>query len=57
MDLREMFLAKLEREEATTRKAIERVPEGRNHWKPNDTSMELGYLAAIEFEKEPRRTL
>jgi len=47
MDLKEMFLAKLEREEAITRKAIERVPEGRNDWKPHEKSMELGYLAAL----------
>jgi uncharacterized damage-inducible protein DinB len=45
--LREMFLAKLEREEAITRKAIERVPEGRNGWKPHEKSMELGYLAVL----------
>jgi len=47
MDLKEMFLAKLEREEAITRQAIERVPEGRNDWKPHEKSMELGYLAAL----------
>jgi uncharacterized damage-inducible protein DinB len=47
MELRESFLAQLEREAATTRKAIERVPEGRNDFKAHARSMELGYLAAL----------
>ncbi len=47
MELREMFLAKLDREAVVTRKAIERVPEGRNDFKPHEKSMELGYLAAL----------
>jgi uncharacterized damage-inducible protein DinB len=47
MELKEMFLAKLEREAEITRSAIERVPEGRNDWKPHEKSMELGYLAAL----------
>ena len=47
MDLKEMFLAKLEREAVVTRKAIERVPEGRNDWKPHEKSMEFGYLAVL----------
>lgn len=47
MELREMFLAKLDREAIVTRKAIERVPEGRNDFKPHEKSMELGYLAAL----------
>lgn len=47
MELKEFFLEKLEREAAVTRKAIERVPEGRNDWKPHEKSMELGYLAAL----------
>ncbi len=42
-----MFLAKLDREAVVTRKAIERVPEGRNDFKPHEKSMELGYLAAL----------
>ncbi len=47
MDLKEFFLAQLELEAASTRKAVERVPEGRNDWKPHDKSMALGYLASL----------
>jgi hypothetical protein len=41
MEPKEMFLARLEREEAITRKAIERVPEGSNDWMTNEESIEL----------------
>lgn len=44
--LKELFLAQLEREAASTRKAVARVPEGHNDFKPHDRSMEFGYLAA-----------
>jgi len=47
MKLTEFFLAQLEREAATTRLALERVPEGHNDWKPHAKSMELGYLASL----------
>jgi uncharacterized damage-inducible protein DinB len=47
MLLKEYFLDQLDREAASTRKAIERVPEGRNDFKPHERSMELGYLAAL----------
>jgi uncharacterized damage-inducible protein DinB len=47
MGLKEFFLWQLEHEAATSRKVIERVPEGRNSWKPHERSMELGYLAAL----------
>lgn len=47
MELRLFFLEQLEREAAASRKALERVPEGRNNWKPHERSMELGYLAAL----------
>jgi uncharacterized damage-inducible protein DinB len=47
MRLTELFLGQLEREAASTRRALERVPEGRNDWKPHERSMPLGYLAAL----------
>lgn len=47
MKLSEFFLEQLEAETKSTRKALERVPEGRNDWKPHDKSMPLGYLAAL----------
>ena len=47
MKLTDLFLAQLEREAVGTRRALERVPEGRNDWKPHEKSMPLGYLAAL----------
>ena len=47
MGLKEFFLWQLEHEAASSRRVIERVPEGCNHWKPHARSMELGYLAAL----------
>lgn len=47
MKLTDLFLAQLEREAEGTRHALERVPEGRNDWRPHEKSMPLGYLAAL----------
>ena len=47
MLLKEYFLAQLDREAVSTRKTIERVPDGQNSFKPHERSMELGYLAAL----------
>ena len=47
LKLNELFLAELEREAVGTRKALERVPEGQQDWKPHEKSMPLGYLAAL----------
>lgn len=47
MKLSEFMLAQLEREVATSRLALQRVPEGHNDWKPHQKSMPLGYLASL----------
>jgi uncharacterized damage-inducible protein DinB len=47
MELKQLYLGQLNREAEASRKAIERVPEGRNGWKPHERSMPLGLLAAL----------
>ena len=47
MKLNELLLAQLEREVSSTRKTLERVPEGKDDWKPHPKSMPLGYLASL----------
>lgn len=47
MKMTEFFLEQLEREVASTRLAVQRLPEGHNDWKPHDKSMALGYLASL----------
>jgi uncharacterized damage-inducible protein DinB len=47
VNLTDLFLGELEREGASTRKVLARVPEGKNSWKPHERSMNLGYLAAL----------
>jgi uncharacterized damage-inducible protein DinB len=47
MKITEMLLAQLERETAATRKTLERVPDGKNDWKPHPKSMPMGYLSAL----------
>jgi hypothetical protein len=47
MKVSEMLLAQLEREVPTTRKVVERVPEGKADWKPHPKSMPLGYLSSL----------
>jgi len=47
MKINELLLAELDREAVGIRKTLERVPEGKNDWKPHEKSMELGHLASI----------
>lgn len=43
----ELFLAQLEREAPISRRALEKVPEGKPDWKPHEKSMPLGYLSNL----------
>ena len=47
MKITELLLAELDREAVGIRKTLERVPEGKNDWKPHAKSMPLGDLATI----------
>jgi hypothetical protein len=47
MQLKQFFLDELGREAPRTRRAVERVPLGRNDWKPHAKSMPLGQLAVL----------
>ncbi len=47
MKMTDFFVAQLERESASCRLALQRVPEGHNDWKPHEKSMPLGYLASL----------
>lgn len=47
MNLPQLLLAQLEREIESTRKSIERVPDGIDDWKPHPKSMPLGYLSTL----------
>jgi uncharacterized damage-inducible protein DinB len=47
MKLTEFFAAQIERDQVGSRRALERVPEGRADWKPHDKSMPLGYLSNL----------
>ena len=47
MKTTDLFSAQLEREAAVSRRALERVPEGRPDWKPHAKSMPLGYLSTL----------
>ncbi len=47
MKLTQLFLEELDREAPRTRGALERVPVGRNDWKPHAKSMPLGRLAGL----------
>ena len=47
LKLTDLFVAEMEREAKGTRRALERVPEGRATWKPHAKSMELARLATL----------
>lgn len=47
MKVTELLSAELDREGVRIRKTLERVPEGKNDWKPHEKSMPLGYLATV----------
>src|SRR5215472_6441417 len=47
MKMTEMFKAQLEDEAGRTRRALERMPEGHDDWKPHEKSMPLGRLAML----------
>lgn len=47
MKITELLLEELDREAEGIRKSLERVPEGRNDWKPHQKSMPLGSLATM----------
>lgn len=45
--LTDRLLAEFESEAAITRRVLERVPEGKNDWKPHEKSMSMGRLASL----------
>ena len=45
MSISQMLLPEFDQEMANTRKMLERVPEGKNDYKPHEKSMPLGNLA------------
>ncbi len=47
MKITELLRAQLEAEADRTRRALERMPEGRDDWKPHEKSMTLGRLAML----------
>jgi len=47
MKITDLLLSELDREAVGIRKTLERVPEGKNDWKPHPKSMPLGSLATI----------
>lgn len=47
MKMIEFFLAQLDREIPLSRKVLQRVPEGKQEWKPHDKSAPLWYVAHL----------
>ena len=44
--LNQSFIAELKHEAASTKRILERVPEGKFDWKPHEKSITLGRLAS-----------
>ena len=47
MKMTEWFLTELESEAAKSRRVLEQVPTGKRDWKPQERSMQLGYLSDL----------
>jgi len=47
MKMTELFLAQMDRETPLSRRVLERVPEGRQDWKPHEKSAPLWYVAHL----------
>src|SRR5919197_213499 len=47
MKMTDLFIAQLDAEAPRTRRTLERVPEGRDDWKPHEKSMAFGRLAML----------
>jgi uncharacterized damage-inducible protein DinB len=47
LSLKDLLLAQVEREAPGTRAALERLPEGKDDWKPHPKSMAMGALAGL----------
>jgi uncharacterized damage-inducible protein DinB len=47
MKLTELFIAQLDAEAGRTRGALERIPAGKDDWKPHEKSMPFGRLAGL----------
>jgi len=47
MTIAELLLPELDAEIATTRRVLERVPDGRGEWKPHEKSFPMAHLAQL----------
>src|SRR5690242_2395256 len=54
MNIVEEYLGQFDDEVKRTRRTLEKVPEGKDDWKPHDKSMPLGRLAGVVAQKPMR---